>query len=878
MKKVYDHNQIDEKWYKFWVNNKTYKAKIDKKKKAFSIVIPPPNITGSLHMGHALNVTLQDVILRFKRIQGYNTLWIPGVDHGGIATQNIVEKNLKRNGQTKLDLGYDNFLEKIWLWKSETSYKITNQLKKMGCCLDWDRETFTMDEKCSKAVKKAFIKLFNNGLIYKGKKLINWCFKCGTALSDIELEYKKEITKLWYIKYFLQDMKNDYITIATTRPETIFGDTAIAVSPNDNRYKKLINKIVIVPIINKKIKIIADYKVDKTFGTGAIKVTPGHDVLDNEIALKNNLDILEIINNDGKMINVPIPYTNLYIHEAKEKIIKDLNDKNYFIKIEDYEHSIGTCYRCSSKIESLISEQWFLNVSSMSKKAITIVNNKKISFYPKSWIKPYILWLKNLKDWCISRQIWWGHKIPIYYCINKTCPPVASFETPIQCPKCGGKILKQETDVLDTWFSSALWPFSVFNWGNNNNDKDLKYFYPTSVLVTGYEILYLWVARMIQFSLLFMNNIPFKDIIIHGIVRDKYGKKMSKSIGNVIDPIIIMKEYGTDALRFALMHSAVQGRDIRISNEMFISSRNFINKIWNATRFIMLNLSNTNFINVNSNYIKCYDIFDEWIITELQNLTNRTKKAYENYNIDIVAKEVYDFFWTKFCNWYIEFAKIKIFTFPEKKEDIMLILVYILNSVLKIISPIIPFITSEVFQIIKNSNAFTSNIFKLKLKISNNNITYEQIHKIQDIITKIRMLRLEINIASNVSIELIFNNINERDKNFIENNKNYIKYIVNVNSIKFEKNIKNIKGMSFVIAGDCEIFLPIYKYIDINKEKNRLNKNIRSLQKEISLSKTKLQNSNFLRKASKLEINKTKEKLYAAQIKMKKIINNLKIL
>ena len=699
MEKVYNSKDVERKWYKYWVENKTFSAKSDKNKKPFTIVIPPPNVTGSLHMGHALNNTLQDIIIRFKKLQGYNTLWVPGTDHGGIATQNVVEKLLKKEGKTKYDLGREKFLETMWKWRVETGDTILNQLKKLGCGLDWDRTAFTMDEERSKAVKKAFIKLYDKGLIYRGKRLVNWCTRCATALSDIEVEYENEKSSLWHIKYPLKDSA-EYIVVATTRPETMLGDTAVAVNPNDERYAYLIGKTIMLPLVDREIKIVADYVIDQSFGTGAVKVTPAHDATDNEIAKRNNLEAIEVIGINGKMINVPEKYAGLSVADAREAVVGDLQAQGLLINTEEYSHSVGRCYRCANTIEPLMSEQWFLNVSEMSKRAVNAANKEETKFYPASWKKPYVLWLENLRDWCISRQIWWGHRIPVYYCAdeegNKTsCKPIASFETPAQCPLCKGTKFLQDDDVLDTWFSSALWPVSVFNWGSDENNEDLKYFYPTAVLVTGHEILYLWVARMVQFGLEFIDKIPYKDIFIHGIVRDKSGKKMSKSLGNVVDPLGVMDKFGTDALRFALAQAAAPGRDMQISDESFLAARNFANKIWNASRFIIMNLEGAGELGE----IKPSELADKWILAELAETSKKVKAAYEIYDIDAAARELYDFFWTKYCDWYIELSKIRIMSQDlAVKKQVLSILIYVLKAALQLLSPIMPFITAEIWE------------------------------------------------------------------------------------------------------------------------------------------------------------------------------------
>ncbi|MCA6071566.1 MAG: valine--tRNA ligase [Endomicrobium sp.] len=799
MGKVYNSKVVEEKWCKYWIENKTFSARIDKNKKPFTIVIPPANVTGSLHMGHALNATLQDIIIRFKKLQGYNTLWVPGTDHGGIATQNVVEKLLKKEGKTKYDLGREKFLEKMWQWRSETGDTILDQLKTIGCGLDWDRVAFTMDEKRSKAVKKAFVQMFDNGLIYRGKRLVNWCSRCGTALSDIEVEYADEKSNLWHIKYPLKD-SDGYVVVATTRPETMLGDTAVAVNQDDDRYTRLVGKTLTLPLVNREIKIISDYVVDKSFGTGVVKVTPAHDATDNEIAKRSNLETIEIIDVNGEIINAPEKYLGLSVEEARKEIVKDLEEAGFLVKIEDYTHSVGKCYRCLAKIEPLMSEQWFLNVGEMSKKAVDAANDGRTVFCPQSWKKPYVLWLENLRDWCISRQIWWGHRIPVYYCVNEqgnktNCKPVASFEKPEKCPCCKGKNFVQDEDVLDTWFSSALWPISVFNWGEDENNEDLKYFYPTSVLATGHEIIYLWVARMAQFGLEFMKDVPYNGVFIHGIVRDKHGKKMSKSLGNVVDPREIMEKYGTDVLRFALAQAAAPGRDMQILEESFLAARNFANKIWNASRFVIMNLEGMGKLDDN---IYPSELADEWIISEFANTASKVKTAYESYNIDTASREIYDFFWTKYCDWYIELSKIRIMSADRNvKRQILSILVHMLKSTLQLLSPVMPFITSEIWDILNKDDENAKIIAESFLAVIpgcinqesaasqsviperlNRESILEKMKNIQDVIVKIRTLRSEMNISPAVQIKALFNILDNNKKQIVKENENYIKQLL----------------------------------------------------------------------------------------------------
>ncbi|MDR2427225.1 MAG: valine--tRNA ligase [Endomicrobium sp.] len=882
MEKVYNSKDIEQKWCKYWIENKTFSAKPDKNKKPFTIVIPPPNVTGSLHMGHALNNTLQDIIIRFKRLQGYNALWVPGTDHGGIATQNVVEKLLKKEGKTKYDLGRKKFLETMWQWRNETGDIILEQLKKLGCGLDWDRTSFTMDESRSNAVKKAFIELFNRGFIYRGKRLVNWCSRCGTALSDIEVEYENEKSNLWHIKYPLKD-SDGFVIVATTRPETMLGDTAVAVNPDDDRYTNFVGKTIVLPIVNREIKIVSDYIVDKSFGTGAVKVTPAHDATDNEISKRNGLEVIEIIDTSGKMINVPKKYLGMSISEARKIVVEDLNAQGFLVKIEDYSHSVGRCYRCSTTIEPLMSEQWFLTVREMSKKAVDAANDARTSFYPASWKKPYVLWLENLRDWCISRQIWWGHRIPVYYCIdengNKTgCKPTASFDVPKKCPHCKGNKFVQDEDVLDTWFSSALWPFSVFNWGEAENNEDLKYFYPTSVLVTGHEILYLWVARMVQFGLEFMKNIPYNHVFIHGIVRDRHGKKMSKSLGNVVDPLGVMEKYGTDALRFALAQAAAPGRDMQISDESFLAARNFANKIWNASRFIIMNLEGNVRIDVE---IKPVELADEWIIAEFSATAKKVTESYEKYDIDSAARELYDFFWTKYCDWYIELSKIRIMSEDvEIKSRVLSLLIYILKLTLQLLSPIMPFIAEEIWQILhkddENKNIIADSHLSEFKQADTSSIDKMKI--LQDIIIKIRTLRSEMNISPAIRIEAFFNILDSGKEKIVKDNESYIKQLAKIKEIKFGRELQRPKNSALTVSGGFEIFFPLEGLIDIDKEKARLAKEISLAEFEVKRTSEKLKSDDFIKRAPETEIEKIKARLNEANLKIKKINESLKFL
>ncbi|MBQ3835429.1 MAG: valine--tRNA ligase [Elusimicrobia bacterium] len=878
MDKIYDAKKVEEKWVNYWINNKTFSSKIDKTKKSFTIVIPPPNVTGSLHMGHALNDSLQDAIIRFKKMQGYNTLWVPGTDHGGIATQNVVEKLLKKEGKTKYDLGREKFIEKMWQWRQETGDTILDQLKKLGCGLDWDRTRFTMDEACSKAVKRAFKQFYDKGLIYRGKRLVNWCPRCNTALSDIEVEYHPEKGNLWYIKYPIKD-SNEFLTVATTRPETMIGDTAVAVNPNDERYKNIVGKTIILPLVGREIKVVADYIVDMQFGTGAVKVTPAHDAVDYEIARRHNLEILEVIDANGNMTGLMEKYKGMSAKDAREQIVADLQEQGYLIKTEDYSHSVGKCYRCGTTIEPIMSEQWFLKVEEMSKRASQAAKDEKVKFYPASWKKPYTLWLDNLRDWCISRQIWWGHRIPVYYCVDEqgkqtSCPPIVEQETPKKCPHCGNTHLVQDNDVLDTWFSSAMWPFSVFNWGENpDNNEELKYYYPTGVLVTGHEILYLWVARMVQMGLEFLNDIPFSDVFIHGIVRDKHGLKMSKSKGNVINPLEIMDQFGTDALRFALAQSAAPGRDMQISNDSFLAARNFANKIWNASRFILMNKGE---LEISEEPI-VKELSDKWILNEYNQTIKAVTRAFEVYDIDVASRTLYDFIWTKFCDWYIELSKIRMNSENiEEKKQVLSVLIYVLKGTIKMLAPIMPFICDELWGIFNNT---TDSIVNSDFPVYDEKFVFadeaSQMAVVQEIVSKIRNVRSEMNISPAAFITAKINVLDDKKISVLENDSEYIKSLAKIKDLSFGKDIKREKNSALAVATGFEIFIPLEGLIDLEKEKARINKEIGNVLAEQEKYNKKLSNPNFVAKAPEAEVARIRQKLADTESKLKALKDTL---
>ncbi len=909
--KVYAPSDVEEKIYNYWLSNH-FEQSCPDSREPFVIVIPPPNITGALHMGHALNNTLQDVLIRYARMKGYNALWVPGTDHGGIATQNVVEKLLLKEKKTRHDLGRKKFLDYMWEWRKQTGDTILNQLQKLGCCCDWSRTRFTMDEICSLAVNKAFIKLFNEGYIYRGERIVNWCPRCHTAISDIEVEYKEQKSYLWFIKYPLKnaDSENKYIVVATTRPETMLGDVAVSVNPKDGRYKNFIGRKVILPLVNREIPIIADELIDMEFGTGAVKVTPAHDLVDFQIAQNHKLVVnLKVVDENAKMINVG-KYTGLDRFECRKQVIADLETLGLVEKVEDYKHSVGFCYRCNTVIEPLTSDQWFVKMDKLAEKAIQSIEKGEVVYYPENWKEHTLRWLKNIKDWCISRQIWWGHRIPVWYCVDlvkteklknlteedlnnvpiknyikSSCPPIASVKKPSKCSCCGGTDFIQDPDVLDTWFSSSLWPFSVFGWGKeeNNNEIDklknfnleLNYYYPTRVLVTGYEILYLWVARMIMMGLYFLNKVPFSEVLVHGIVRDMHGKKMSKSLGNVIDPIEIVKQYGTDALRFSVVSFAGVGKDIHLSEESFVSARNFMNKIYNMTRFILMNIEREQVYCIKNVTVDKMSIADNWILSELQNLVFSVQKNYEKYLINSISRDLFDFVWFKFCDWYIEIAKLRLSkneTETEKEQKVltMSILLYILEQILKLLHPMIPFFTEHMWQKLQKLNllndkseSIMKSVFTEKVEIKFDSFSAQKFELIENIVKEIRSLRNNFKLQSNAKPEIIICGSDD----VLDVVRQYEIYILRlgwVNRIRYNENKPSHSTTSIVkinfIAKTIELSMLLEGMIDIEKEKMRLKKEFEETKKFIVSLEEKLANDKFISCAPKDEIEKIKER------------------
>jgi len=829
LSKVYDPNIVEQKWYKFWEDNKFFTPDESSTAQPFVIVIPPPNVTGMLHMGHALDNTIQDIFIRFNRMRGMKTLWLPGTDHAGIATQNVVEKDLSKQGIRKEELGREKFIELVWEWKKKFGSTITMQLRRLGASCDWTRERFTMDEGLSRAVKKAFVTLFNEGLIYRGKRIVNWCPKDKTAISDIEVEYTQEKGKLWYIKYPLEGSKES-VTVATTRPETMLGDTAVAVNPKDDRFKHLIGKMLMLPLVGRKIPVIKDDFVDPTFGTGAVKVTPAHDPNDYEIGLRHNLPQIIMLTHDGRGLVKDFPenerknimqYDGLDRAKLREVVVADLEKGGYLSKIEDYQNSVGHCYRCKTVIEPYLSDQWFVRMKELVRPAIQAVEDNKVQYVPERWTKVYINWMENHRDWCISRQIWWGHRIPAWKC---DCGEVIVSETvPSKCVKCGSSKLTQDSDVLDTWFSSSLWPFSTLGWPDDT--KDLKTYYPTTMLVTGYDIITFWVSKMIVMGLKFMNKEPFSMIFIHGLIRDITGKKMSKSLGNVIDPINVIDRVGADALRFALITLiSGQGQDIKLSEDKITEARNFSNKIWNATRFIL----------GKQDWGKSGGIADKWILSRYNRVVEKVTNCIEGYDPGDAARSLYDFIWNEYCDWYIEMSKI-----GASRE----VAVSALEGTMRLLHPFMPFITEEIWQKVESMNKGKS-VMLSDWPVADKKLVDEAIEKkveiVQGVVRAIRNIRQSLNVPHSTKLTAIL----ETSLKLDEDQKTYITTLARIEKLELTGKLgKKMHGTAAAVLQSMNIYVPLEGIIDLNKEIERLMTKITGIDGDIGKIATKLEKS-----------------------------------
>lgn len=871
--KTYDPQSFEKKWYKFWEDNRLFHVEVEKGKKPYSIVIPPPNVTGQLHMGHAMDNTLQDILIRFRRMQGYNTLWMPGCDHAGIATQAKVDAQLAKEGTSRHEIGRKKFVERAWQWKKKYGDRIMYQLRSMGSSCDWERECFTMDEGCSRAVREVFVQLYEDGLIYQGKRITNWCPHCNTALSDIEVEHKTQMGHLYHIRYKMAD-DDSYIEIATTRPETMFGDTAIAVHPNDERYKDVVGKNVIVPIVGRKIEIIADDYVDKEFGTGAVKITPAHDPNDFDMGQRHNLDQILVMTSEGKMAENTGKYVGMDRYACRKQLIVDLKEQGFLVNIEDHEHAVGHCSRCGTTVEPMVSKQWFVKMETLAKPAIEAVKSGKIKFVPERFTKIYCNWLENIRDWCISRQLWWGHQIPAWYCDDCGETIVARNDVTI-CPRCGGNHLHRDEDVLDTWFSSGLWPFETMGWPEST--EELKQFYPTSVLVTGYDIIFFWVARMVMMGLKFCNDIPFKHVFIHGLVRDSEGRKMSKSLGNGIDPVEVIEKYGADTLRFMLITGNTPGNDMRFYWERVESARNFANKLWNASRFMLMNLED-----FDKDFVPQKEdctLADNWILSRYAHTVEQVTANLENFELGEAARVLYEFIWNEFCDWYIELTKPYLYEGKSTvhKKTAQYILDYVLEHTLRLLHPFMPFITEEIWQHIPHDGKsimiapWPSNESARIDDAAEKNMT-----AIMETVKAIRNIRAQVNAIPGKKSEVI---LYFTDKDLIKvfaENKDYLAVLAAAQPMTIWKDDQNKpqNAMTAVVDG-IQIYMPMAGLIDVVKETARLTKEKANLTKEINRLSKKLNNKAFLTKAPVQVVKKEKEKQKGYEDKQKAVEERL---
>ena len=837
--KQYSPQNVEDRTYKFWCDHKYFHAEVNPDKKPYTIVIPPPNITGQLHMGHALDETLQDILIRWRRMEGYETLWLPGTDHASIATEAKIVEAMRKEGITKEEIGREKFLERAWEWKAQYGGRIVEQLKKLGSSCDWDRERFTLDEGCSKAVREVFCKLYDKGLIYRGERIINWCPHCLTSISDAEVEYEDQAGHFWHLRYPFKD-GSGYLELATTRPETLLGDTAVAVNPNDERYKDMVGKTLILPIVHREIPVIADDYVDIEFGTGVVKITPAHDPNDFEVGLRHNLEVINVLTPDAKIVDDYPKYAGMDRYEARKAIVEDLQAEGALVEIEDYSHNVGTCYRCGTTVEPRVSKQWFVKMEPLAKPAVEVVRNGEVKFVPERFDKTYFHWMENIKDWCISRQLWWGHRIPAYYCDD--CGEVmVSAQEVHACSKCGGNHVHQDPDTLDTWFSSALWPFSTL--GYPDDTKELEYFYPTDTLVTGYDIIFFWVARMIFSGVEHMGQVPFHTVLIHGLVRDAQGRKMSKSLGNGIDPLLVIDQYGADALRFTLATGNAPGNDMRFSDEKVKASRNFANKLWNAARFVLMYLGNDYSY---PGLPKDLAIEDKWILSKVNTLAKEVTDNLERFELGIAVAKLYDFIWDVFCDWYIEIAKIRLQS-GEGADTAKAVLVYVLTDILKLLHPFMPFITEEIYQAIPHD---TESIMISKWPEYDPTLSFAdeeaQMEKIMDAIRAIRNRRAEMNIPpskkSKVYVETVFADVFAVGSEFI-------KRLAYASDVEIADAFGDLGNTVTIVTNDAKIYIPLGDLVDFEAEAKRLQKELAAAEEKLAFINKKLDNPGFVNKA-----------------------------
>lgn len=866
--KNFEPKNFEKSIYEKWEKSGYFTPEIDPNKEPFCIMMPPPNITGQLHMGHALTYTIQDIIIRHRRMLGYSTLWLPGTDHASIATEVKIVEMLNKQGITKESLGREGFLEKAYEWKEKYGGTIVKQLRCLGSSCDWTKEAFTMDERCSKAVREVFVRLYEKGLIYQGDRIINWCPSCLTALSDAEVEYENQDSHLWYIKYPYLD-GSGYMVIATTRPETMLGDVAVAVNPNDKKYRDKVGKMLKLPLTDREIPVIADDYVESSFGTGAVKITPAHDPNDFEIGLRHNLEVIKVIADDGKMNENAFEYVSLTREEARVKVVKDLEKLGYIEKIEDYEHNVGCCYRCHTSIEPIVSKQWFVSMEELAKPAIEVVRDKSVKFIPERFSKTYFNWMENIKDWCISRQLWWGHRIPAWHC--RDCGHITvSRENPTKCENCGSTNIYQDEDVLDTWFSSALWPFSTL--GFPDKTKELDYFYPTSVLVTGYDIIFFWVARMIFSGIENMGKYPFSEVLIHGIVRDAEGRKMSKSLGNGIDPLMLIEKYGADVLRFSLCMGVAPGADIKFSEDKMEPIRNFLNKLWNASRYTLMNIEGLELPKLGS--FEPSNI-DKWMLYKLNQVSDELNKNFTSYELGLASAKLYDFIWGEVCDWYIEFTKPAIYGDDEEsKLKTLAVLKYVMQQSLKLLHPFAPFITEEIWQ----NLGYSETIMLASFPVFNDEFCFEKEHyeieHVKDIIKAIRNLRAQMDVLPSKKIQLY---IQTDKKDLIETNSVYIEKLAGCKGISFVNSSDELnEKFATIVTSIVQIYIPLGDLIDVKKELERLNVEIEKLNKEIKRGNSMLSNQGFVSKAPKHLVEEERKKLAANKDKLERLSARIK--
>lgn len=848
--KQYDPKDVEDRIYKFWLDGKYFHAKCDPEKKPYTIVIPPPNITGQLHMGHALDNTLQDILIRYRRMQGYDALWLPGTDHASIATEAKIVEAMRKEGISKEDIGREGFLKRAWEWKDKFGGRIIEQLKKMGSSCDWDRERFTMDEGCSKAVKEVFVNLYNKGLIYRGERIVNWCPHCLTSISDAEVEYEDQAGHFWHLRYPFKD-GSGYLELATTRPETMLGDTAVAVNPNDERYKDIVGKTLILPIVHREIPVIADDYVEMDFGTGCVKITPAHDPNDFEVGLRHNLEVIDTFTDDAHIKPEWGKYAGMDRMEARKAIVEDLEKEGAIVKIEDYSHNVGVCYRCHSSIEPKVSKQWFVKMEPLAKPAIDCVKNGEVKFVPERFDKTYYHWMENIKDWCISRQLWWGHRIPAWYC-DECGEIVVSKETPTVCPKCGCNHLTQDPDTLDTWFSSALWPFSTLGWPDKT--PELAHYFPTNTLVTGYDIIFFWVARMIFSSVENMHSRPFDTVFIHGIVRDSQGRKMSKSLGNGIDPLIVIDQYGADALRFTLATGNSPGNDMRFSDEKVGASRNFANKLWNAARFILMNLGEDE----KAPHIPDdLALEDKWILSLFNRLTKEVTDNLDKFELGIAVQKLYDFIWDVFCDWYIEISKIRLNSGDDKAAQTARdMLVYIMSNTLKLLHPFMPFITEEIWLTLPHDGeSIMISEWPVYKDEYNFSVEEQEMDRIMEAVRAIRNRRAEMNVPPSKKAKYY---IATAYKDTFEKAGIFMQRLASCSEAEIGDSFE-IADAVCIVTTDAKIYIPLGELVDFEKEIARLNKEKEKVLKDLEFIDKKLNNENFVAKAPKAVVDGQRE-------------------